>query len=104
MSKSPDGRPFGPKITLAGIGFALILTPIDFSSCVTIAFDVVRGPFPIVHDQLPTAGTPPHVQPADVLGSTRAGPPVQSFLRTASAFAGLKLNFATSSLCCDCVE
>ena len=63
-----------------------------------------RTEFDAVHDQLNTAGRPAQVQTAEVLGSTVAGPPVQCFFRTASAFAGLKFHFLKSGWYSDCVE
>ena len=89
MSKSPDGRPFGPKITFAGIGRALILIPIDCISCATIACEVVRGALPDVQDQLKVAGRPAHCQIDVLLALGELGPPVQCFFSSAIAFAGL---------------
>src|SRR5438445_3953147 len=103
MSKSPDGSPFAPNITLAGTGRAFSLMPIDFSSCAAIACEVVRTAFPAVHDQLKTAGRPAHVQTAEVLGSTELGPPEQCFFRSASAFCALKFHFPKSGLYGACI-
>src|SRR6266536_5030229 len=77
MSQSPEGRPFGPKMTFAASGFATIWIPIDFSSAATIASLVVRTELLEVQVQLKVAGRPAHVQMEVLPGLGELGPPVQ---------------------------
>jgi hypothetical protein len=46
MSKSPDGNPFGPKMTFVGRGRSLSLMPIDLSSPLAICSDVIQSSRP----------------------------------------------------------